>query len=210
MSMDGLKAPLMAGAQAMGVEVNPRQADQLIHLIAEVLEWNGRFNLTAITDPDEMLRKHLLDSVSIQPWLQGKRIADVGTGPGFPGLPLAVLNPGFQFTLIESIGKKARFVEHAAGTLGLANVTVVNARAEAWKPVVHFDTVISRALGKLPDFVRVAGHLCSRQGRMLAMKGRYPEAEIEALPKGWKLLAVHEIQVPGLGADRHLVEIKRA
>ncbi len=210
MSMSGLDAQLRAGAQDLGIVMDDKQASRLLKLLAEVLEWNERFNLTAITEPAEMLRKHLLDSLSIHSHLHGQRIADVGAGAGFPGLPLAILNPGRHFSLIESTGKKARFLEHVVSSLELVNVTVVNSRAEAWNPVIPFDSVVARALGKVGEFIRVAGHLCGRRGRLLAMKGQYPQAELESLPGGWKLLAVHEIQVPGLDAARHLVELGRA
>jgi 16S rRNA (guanine(527)-N(7))-methyltransferase RsmG len=137
----------------------------------------------------------------------GARIADVGTGAGFPGLPLAVADPDRRFTLVESTGKKARFVRHAATLLDLPNVEVVEARAESYKPARPFDAVIARALGSLAEFVRVAGHLTGRGGRLLAMKGKVPEDEIAALPAGWKALAVHPVAGPGLDAERCLVEL---
>lgn len=210
MSAAGLDPLLAAGAAALGVPLTAGQRASLLRLVAEVEEWNGRFNLTAIREPAEMVRKHLLDSLAVQPWLTGTRIADVGTGPGFPGLPLAVINPDRRFTLVEATAKKSRFVEHAARALGLDNVEVVNSRAEAWRPPRPFDTVVCRALGKLHEFVRFAGHLCAREGRMLAMKGQYPEAELAAVPKGWRVVAVHRLEVPGLGAERHLVELARS
>lgn len=201
---------LKIGARAMGVPLTDAQADKLITLVAELIEWNGRFNLTAITEPPEIVRKHLLDSLAIQPFLHGRRVADVGTGAGFPGLPLAVVNPDREFALIDSTGKKVKFVEHAAARLGLQNVTAVNARAEAWQSPKPFDTVVSRALGKARDFIRVAGHLAGHDGRLLAMKGRSPDAELESLPPGWKVLAVHHLEVPGLDAERCVVEFARA
>lgn len=210
MSSAELDPLLEAGAAALGVPLTSGQREQLLRLVAELVEWNGRFNLTAIREPADMLRKHLLDSLAVQPWLVGSRIADVGTGAGFPGLPLAVINPDRRFALVEATAKKARFVVHAARALGLANVEVVNSRAEVWKPPRPFDTVICRALGKLHEFVRFAGHLCARHGRMLAMKGQYPEAELEAVPRGWRVVAVHRLEVPGLEAERHLVELARA
>jgi 16S rRNA (guanine527-N7)-methyltransferase len=202
-------ASLDAGVAAMGISLAAGQRSSLLALIDELRTWNSRFNLTAIRDPRDMVGKHLLDSLSVQPWLRGSSVADVGTGAGFPGLPLAVMNPGRRFTLIESTSKKARFVEHAAATLGLGNVEVVNARAEAYQPPTPFDTVVCRAVGKLADFVKLAGHLCARNGRMFAMKGRHPEAELAGLPAGWRVVAVHRLAVPGLDAQRHLVELAR-
>jgi 16S rRNA (guanine527-N7)-methyltransferase len=145
----------------------------------------------------------------VLPLLKGLRIADVGTGAGFPGLPLALADLDRRFTLVESTGKKAAFVRHAAAVMKLPNVEVVQSRAETWRPSQLFDSVISRALGPLSDFVRVAGHLAARGGRLLAMKGRPPEAELAALPAGWKALAVHPIRVPGLSAERCVVELAR-
>jgi 16S rRNA (guanine527-N7)-methyltransferase len=157
-----------------------------------------------------MLIKHVLDSLTLQPYLRGERFADVGTGAGFPGLPLAILNPERRFTLIEATGKKARFVEQTAQALGCANVQVVNARAESYRPFELFDTVAARALASLKDFVAYAGHLCAPSGRLLAMKGKRPDDEISAVPKSFRVLAVHRLQLPGLGDQRHLVEMVRA
>jgi 16S rRNA (guanine527-N7)-methyltransferase len=152
----------------------------------------------------------VLDSLSLQPFLRGPRIADVGTGAGFPGLPLAVVNPGRRFFLIEATGKKARFVAQTAERLGLTNVEVVNARAENYRPFELFDTVVARALSSLADFVAYAGHLCSPEGRLLAMKGKRPDEEISALPKSFRVLAVHRVKMPGLDDERHLVELSPA
>lgn len=210
MGGDALKARLLAGAQDMGVALDGAQAEAMLRLTAELREWNKRINLTAITGPADMVDKHLLDSLSVQPLLHGRRVADIGTGAGFPGLPLAIVNPRRSFTLIEATGKKCLFVRHAVELLGIENVEVVQARAESWKPRALFDCVIARALGKLADFVRVAGHLCARDGRMLAMKGRHPTAEMHALPAGWRVLALHDLRVPGLAAERCVVEIGRA
>jgi 16S rRNA (guanine527-N7)-methyltransferase len=203
-------AALDAGIAGLGLAPDAAQRAALLTLLDELREWSGRFNLTAIRDPLEIVSKHLLDSLSLQPWLHGTRIADVGTGAGFPGLPLAIMNPALQFTLIESVGKKARFVGHAAARLGLGNVAVVNARAEAWRPDRPFDTVVCRAVGRVAEFIRIAGHLCVPGGRLLAMKGRHPRAELAQLPRGWRLLGVHPLVVPGLAAERHVVELIRA
>jgi len=203
----GIDARLAAGLSGLGLALSPGQVEALLRLVDELADWNARFNLTAIRDPAEVVDKHLLDSLAALPHLKGLAVADIGTGAGFPGLPLAIADPDRRFTLVESTGKKANFVRHAAAVLGLPNVEVVQARAESYRPARPFDSVITRALGPLAGFVRVAGHLAGRGGRLLAMKGKVPEAEIEALPAGWKVIAVHPVAVPGLDAERCLVEI---
>lgn len=202
-----IESRLAAGLEALGLALAPAQVEALLRLVEELADWNARFNLTAIREPADVVDKHLLDSLAVLPRLKGLAVADIGTGAGFPGLPLAIADPDRRYTLVESTGKKATFVRHAAAVLNLPNVEVVQARAEAYKPSRSFDSVISRALGSLSDFVRVAGHLVGRGGRLLAMKGKVPEAELAALPPGWKAIAVHPIRVPGLEAERCLVEI---
>jgi 16S rRNA (guanine527-N7)-methyltransferase len=180
--------------------------EALLRLVDELELGNAQFNLTAIRDRAGMLRKHVLDSLSLRPYLRGVRVADIGTGAGFPGLPLAIVNPERRFTLVEATGKKARFAEQTAERLALANVQVVHTRAENYRPFELFDTVVARALSSLADFAAYAGHLCAPDGRLLAMKGKRPEEEISALPKSFRVLAVHRLKVPGLDDERHLVE----
>lgn len=156
-----------------------------------------------------MVRKHLLDSLTVHPYLDGAFVTDVGTGAGFPGLPLAIVDPARRFTLLDSTTKKIRFVEHAVAALGLDNVTPVVTRAEAYHPGQRATTVVSRALAALPLFVAQAGHLCARNGRLLAMKGRLPADEIAALPRGWQH-RVERLRVPGLDDERTLVILERA
>jgi 16S rRNA (guanine527-N7)-methyltransferase len=198
---------LASGAKQIGFEFPPGGAESLLRLVDELELGNAQFNLTAIRDRPGMLHKHVLDSLSLQPYLRGERVADVGTGAGFPGLPLAVVNPRRRFTLIEATGKKARFVEQTAARIGAANVLVVHSRAERYRPIELFDTVVARALSSLADFVAYAGHLCAPGGRLLAMKGKRPDDEITALPRSFRPLAVHRLTVPGLIGERHLVEL---
>jgi 16S rRNA (guanine527-N7)-methyltransferase len=201
---------LAAGARDLKVALTSSQSDALLKLVDELELGNAQFNLTAIRDRLSMLRKHVLDSLSLEPYLRGDRVADVGTGAGFPGLPLAIVNPQRRFTLIEATGKKARFAERTAQQLGCDNVQVVNSRAETYRPVELFDTVTARALSSLADFAAYAGHLCAPGGRLLAMKGKRPDEEISALPKSFRVLAVHRLRVPGLDDERHLVELSKA
>jgi len=201
---------LAGGARELGIELTPERAEALLKLVDELEQGNALFNLTAIRDRPGMLRKHVLDSLSVQPYLRGARVADVGTGAGFPGLVLAIVNPQRRFTLIDATGKKARFVEQTAARIGCENVLVVNSRAESYRPFELFDTVIARALSSLADFVAYAGHLCAPGGRLLAMKGKRPDEEISALPRSFRALAVHRLKVPGLSDERHLVELAPA
>lgn len=201
---------LVAGAAEIGIALDATGAEALLELVDELEAGNAQFNLTAIRDRLGMLRKHVLDSLSLQPYLRGVRLADIGTGAGFPGLPLAIVNPQRRFTLVEATGKKARFVEQTVRRLGCENVQVEHARAESYRPFELFDTVMARALSSLADFAAYAGHLCAPDGRLLAMKGKRPDEEISALPKSFRVLAVHRLKVPGLDDERHLVEISPA
>jgi 16S rRNA (guanine527-N7)-methyltransferase len=199
--------PLIEGARAMGVELDPQHVATLLAHLDLVDEWGQRMNLTAIRERSQQVTKHVLDSLSVATWLRGRRIADVGSGAGFPGIPLAVARPELRVTLIESTGKKCRFLEHVRDTLSLGNVEVVQSRAEAYKPPVRFDTVLARAVGPLGELVGNAGGLVAGGGRLLAMKGRYPTDELARKLNGWKVLAVHTLHVPGLDEERHLVEL---
>jgi 16S rRNA (guanine527-N7)-methyltransferase len=201
---------LIEGAKQLGIELSPTQAQQLLRLLDELDDWNQRMNLTAIRERSQQITKHLLDSLTVQPYLHGTRIADIGTGAGFPGLPLAIVNRAVQFTLVDSTAKKLKFIEHVAALLELDNVVTVHTRAESYWPKERFDCVVSRAVGPVERFVSWSGHLLVGGGRLLAMKGRYPHDELAKLPSGWKLAAVHRLAVPGLDEERHLVEICRS
>jgi 16S rRNA (guanine527-N7)-methyltransferase len=201
---------LASGAREIGIDLSAERAETLLRLVDELELANAHFNLTAIRDRTGMLYKHVLDSLSLQPYLRGERMVDVGTGAGFPGLALAVVNPERHFTLIEATGKKARFVEQTAARIGLGNAQVENVRAESYRPFELFDTVMARALASLADFVAYAGHLCAPGGRLLAMKGKRPDEEISAVPKSFRVLAVHRLKVPGLPDERHLVELVKS
>ena len=194
---------LVEGAGAMGIALDGAQAARLLRLLDELAHWNRSYNLTAITTREGMISAHLLDSLAAQPDLQGQRIADVGTGAGFPGLPLALIEPQRQFTLIDSVAKKIRFVTHAVRVLELANVVPLQARVETLNPDIPFSTVIARAYAALPDLLGSVRGLCGADTRVVALKGRYPQDELSELPRGWRLAQVRKLTIPGLDAERH-------
>ncbi|WP_038054048.1 16S rRNA (guanine(527)-N(7))-methyltransferase RsmG [Thermomonas fusca] len=205
---DSLRPELEAGLAQLDLE--PALAAPLLDYLALLARWNATYNLTAIRDPREMLAKHLLDSLAMQPFVRGiGTLADLGTGPGLPGIPLAIATPGLQVTLVESNGKKARFLREAVRQLKLGNVQVAESRIEAFRPGTTFDAITARALATLPLILQLGGHLPGPDGRLLAMKGVLPDDEIAALPAGWRVAAIHPLRVPGLSAERHLLEIVR-
>jgi len=201
---------LLAGAQALSVPLSAEDAARLLRLAAELARWNKSYNLTAITDPGAVLTHHLLDSLAVHPDLAGTRIADVGTGAGFPGLPLALVNPARQFTLIDSSGKKVRFVSHAAHLLGLGNVTALHARVETLHPPAPFDTVLARAFAPLPELLAAIAGLCGAHTTVLALKGRRPDDELAALPAPWGLRGERALTVPGLAEARCVIALARS
>jgi 16S rRNA (guanine527-N7)-methyltransferase len=205
--MSDERQQLIDDAGALGVQLSDEQAARALQLLDELTVWNRSYNLTAITARDAMIRGHLLDSLSALGELAGSRIADVGTGAGFPGLPLALAAPQRAFTLIDSVAKKIRFVTHAARKLQLSNVTPLQARVEALTPDDCFDTVIARAYASLPDLLASVAGLCGPATRVLALKGRFPADEIAQLPPGWRLQSSRPVTVPGLGAERHILRL---
>jgi 16S rRNA (guanine527-N7)-methyltransferase len=189
-------------------EFPQRATLQMATLLEELARWNRRVNLTAIRDPEAMVTGHLLDSLVVRPLLRGKRIADIGTGAGFPGLPLAIAEPDRDFELLDSSTRKIMFVEHAIALLGLDNALAVRSRTEDYAPAGRFDTVIARAVGPLPRLVAMAGHLVGEGGVFVALKGRYPAEELERLPDAWSYSVV-QLDVPGLEpGSRHAVTMQ--
>ncbi|RRN55545.1 16S rRNA (guanine(527)-N(7))-methyltransferase RsmG [Pseudoxanthomonas sp. SGNA-20] len=203
-----LRRRLADGLAALGLD--PALAPPLLDYLALLLRWNRTYNLTAIRDPEEMVTRHLLDSLAMHPYVRPGALADLGTGPGLPGIPLAIARPDVQVTLVESNGKKARFLREAVRQLKLGNARVLESRAEAVAEPGAYAQITARALDTLAGILEVGGHLLAADGRLLAMKGVAPAEEIAALPAGWAALAVHPLDVPGLGAERHLVEVGRA
>ncbi len=203
-----LRQDLEAGLDALGVDRT--HATPLLAYIALLDRWNRTYNLTAIRDPRQMVGLHVLDSLAMHAHLADvATLADLGTGAGLPGIPLAIVRPALQVTLVESNGKKARFLREAVRVLALGNARVAESRAEALEMPGAFDAITARALATLADIVAVGGHLLRDGGRLLAMKGTLPSDEIAALPDGWRMLACHALAVPGVAAERHLVEVGR-
>lgn len=208
-----LAQQLCEGLVALGLELPDTVQAKLLSYLALLKKWNATYNLTAIRDEAEMVTQHLLDSLSVLPALQesalaGRLWADIGSGAGLPGIPLAIVRPDLEMSLIETVEKKSAFQRQAKIELGLANVTVVNRRVEDL-PGDAFDAVISRAFADLADFVRLAGHLLVQGGRLYAMKGQLSEDEIKRLPPGWAMVNCTPLNVPGLDAQRHLLVIER-
>jgi len=207
-----LSARIQTALDKLGQSFPQGTAEKLTILVDELERWNRKFNLTAIRDRNEIITTHLLDSLVAAPLLQGETILDVGTGPGFPGLPLAIVQPERQFTLLDSNNKKIMFAQHAARMLDLGNVSAVKARGEDYAPGHGFDTVIARALAALPKLVEIAGHHVGEDGVFVALKGRYPAEELEQLVQlelPWSH-TVAELDVPGLErGSRHAVLLTR-
>ena len=203
-------APILeAGMQQMGVEYSSEQRDMLLTYLQLLMTWNKAYNLTAIRDPGEMIKLHLLDSLAVLPHVAGRRLIDVGTGAGLPGIPLAIMCPERDFTLLDSNGKKTRFLFQARCDLGLSNLKEINSRVENHRPEVPYDAVLSRAFTSVADMVNKCSHLLSPEGLFLAMKGKFPQSELSEVGKGYKVNASHILQVPGVDGERHLIVISR-
>lgn len=203
-----LAAAIADGILNMGLDVDPDIAPKLADYLVLIERWNRVDNLTAVRDPGDMVSRHILDSLSALQYLQPGRVADIGTGAGLPGIPLAVARPDWQFELVDASAKRVRFVQQACIELGLKNVSVEQARVQDYHPDQPFDNVISRAFASLPDFVQQAGHLVADQGQLVAMKGPEPESEMSELPDDWKIAGLASIQVPAGAAARTIITLR--
>ncbi|KNC90047.1 16S rRNA (guanine(527)-N(7))-methyltransferase RsmG [Trabulsiella odontotermitis] len=188
-----------------GISLSDHQQQQLVAYVELLNKWNKAYNLTSVRDPNEMLVRHILDSVVVAPHLQGSRFIDVGTGPGLPGIPLAIVLPEAHFILLDSLGKRVRFLRQVQHELKLGNVEPVQSRVEDFPAEPPFDGVISRAFASLNDMVSWCQHLPAPSGRFYALKGHVPDDEIAQLPAGFSVENIIKLQVPELDGERHLV-----
>jgi 16S rRNA (guanine527-N7)-methyltransferase len=205
MPEQSLAARLRAGLNDLGgPNADPALTQRLLDYLALLRRWNRTYNLTAVRDPAEMITRHLLDSLSVLPWVPGQRLLDAGTGAGLPGVPLAIARPNLDVTLLDSSGKKVRFLSHVRRELVLQNAHPVQARLEEYDPPNGFDAIICRALAGLASFAGAVRHLAGT-ARLLAMKGRYPANELAELPDWAHVQSIEKLSIPGLQEDRHLV-----
>jgi len=205
---DNLATQLDRGLEALQLDLPAPVRQGLLEYVALLHKWNKAYNLTAVRDPQQMVTRHLLDSLAVVPHLRGERIIDVGTGGGLPGIPLSLVYPGRQFVLLDSNSKKTRFLVQAKAALGLENVEVVHARVEEYRTDPLFDCIITRAFASVADILIGSRHLLTPDGEFLAMKGAVPEEELAELPQGFELIEVIALKVPGLEQEqRHLLRI---
>jgi len=197
---------LQTGLRALELSLPLAAQEKLIAYIELLAKWNQAYNLTAVSDPGQMIARHLLDSLAIMPFVRGPRVLDIGSGAGLPGIPLALARPDFQFVLLDSNAKKTRFVIQAVAELGLKNVEAAHSRVETYRPAAKFDTLIARAFAGIADMLGLSAPLCVPGGRWLAMKGVYPQQELAAIPPDYQV-ETRRLQVPGLNAERHVVII---
>lgn len=203
--MESCRDILVSGLASLNMNLTEDQVEQLLGFIKLIEKWNKAYNLTAIRDKEDMVRLHLLDSLAVLPFVEGRRVIDIGTGAGLPGIPLAICLPQIEFTLLDSNAKKTRFVQQVVLELGLKNVAICHNRVEQYQPGHAFNTVITRAFASLSDIVELTAHLLAEGGMLLAMKGPYVEAELAEVSADKTLIP---IKVPGVEAERCLVRIR--
>jgi 16S rRNA (guanine527-N7)-methyltransferase len=205
-----LSQVLAEGIAEMGLEVSPSQQEKLMDYLALMFKWNAVYNLTSLRDPMQMVTHHLLDSLAAVPaFVDAKNVLDVGSGGGLPGIVLATVRPDMKLSMIDTVHKKTAFLTQVKAELGLANVTVYTMRVEQLQVSDKFDVITSRAFADLSDFVNWSSHLLAEGGRYIALKGVAPQEEQQRLPEAWRVTKVEPLQVPRLGAERHLVFIEK-
>ncbi|MDK9739143.1 16S rRNA (guanine(527)-N(7))-methyltransferase RsmG [Vibrio sp. D404a] len=208
--MSALREKLDHLISQTNLEVSDKQRGQLVGYVELLNKWNKAYNLTSVRDPMDMMVKHILDSIIVSTHLQGKRFIDVGTGPGLPGIPLSIMNPDCEFFLLDSLGKRIRFIKQVVHELGIDNVTPVQSRVEEFQPEEKFDAVLSRAFASMTDMVEWCHHLPKEQsGVFLALKGQHPRDEMDQLPDWCSVTDIKALQVPELDGERHLVTLSR-
>ena len=205
---ESLRQRLRAGVSELHLALDDAAIGQLLDYVELLQRWNAAYNLTAVRDPAEMVTRHLLDSLAILPHVHGATLADLGSGAGLPGIPLAIAAPEREILLVDSNGKKARFLREAVRKLGLTHTRVAESRVENVEGT--FECITARAFASLGEMLARGGHLLAPEGRWLALKGRYPEDELAALPEGFRVEEIVALRVPGLDAERHLVVLRRA
>ena len=210
MSSERIEQSIIEGSERLNIPLPVDASRRLTNYLTLLERWNRAYNLTAVRDPAAMVVRHLLDSLSILPWLQGPKVLDVGSGAGLLGLPLAITRSDCAFCLLDSNGKRTRFLIQAVAELQLPNVSVVRSRVEDYQPATPFNSVVSRAFATLADMAANAGRLCAPDGRLLAMKGVFPDDELARLPPGYVVVGVYPLHVPHLEAERHLVHLAPA
>ncbi|MEW9797846.1 16S rRNA (guanine(527)-N(7))-methyltransferase RsmG [Alteromonas sp. CYL-A6] len=205
-----LRRLLDEGCEALALSLSDTQKQQLTDYVLLIDKWNKAYNLTSVRDPKDMMVKHILDSLAVVPFIDGQRVIDVGTGPGLPGIPLAIALPDRDFTLLDSLGKRVRFLKQTVFSLGIKNVTPVQARVEQHPATPPYDIVISRAFASLKDMLHWCEHLVDSKGQFFALKGQFPQEEIDEVSDHFRINGTEDLKVPGLEGERHLVFISKA
>ena len=204
-----LKQQLVHYLTQAEIKITEQQQQQLVGFVAMLNKWNKAYNLTSVRDPRQMLVRHVMDSIVVSKHLEGQRFIDVGTGPGLPGLPLAIINPDKEFVLLDSLGKRIRFQKQVQFELGIRNVTSVESRVEAYQDEQGFDGVLSRAFASVQDMLNWCQHLPKSDGVFYALKGQLADDELAQLPDGFSITETIELQVPALDEQRHLLKINK-
>lgn len=207
---DELSRILARGIDALELDITTEQQAKLVGYVEMINKWNKAYNLTSVRDPHQMMIKHILDSLAVKPYVEGKTVIDVGTGPGLPGIPLAIVLPDTHFVLLDSLGKRVRFMKQCAHDLGIPNIEPVQSRVEEHQPQQAYDCVLSRAFASLKDMLHWCSHLVDSQGKFLALKGQFPQEELGEVSNHYQIKSINNLSVPELEGERHLVTIKKA
>ena len=206
---DTLQSQLAKGIQRLSLTLSQQQCEQLVDYVEMMAKWNKAYNLTSVREPMEMLNKHILDSLAVVPFIQKSRYIDVGTGPGLPGIPLAIACPEAHFVCLDSLGKRVRFMKQVSHELALGNVTPIQSRVEEHQPEKFYDGVLSRAFASLNDMLTWCHHLVDTSGEFLALKGQYPQDELTEIPEDISVVSTHQLDIPFVIGERNLIVLKK-